>query len=66
MPELGIVPGKGVQSALVEVKLTYESSAFWMKLFKRADPMENTRPAQSIISYSPVPRSLTSTLSMRV
>jgi hypothetical protein len=45
MPELGIVPGKGVQSALVEVKLTWESSAFWMKLFERADPMENTRPA---------------------
>ena len=54
MPELGIVP-EG-QSALVGGKLMYDSSAFWMKLFERAVPMENTRPAQSIVSYSPVPR----------
>jgi len=33
------------------------SPYFWMKLFERAaDPTENTRPAQSIVSYSPVPR----------
>jgi hypothetical protein len=38
MPELGIVPGTGVQSALVRVKLTYDSSAFWMKPFECADP----------------------------
>jgi hypothetical protein len=44
------------QSALVGVKLMYDSSAFWMKLFERADPTENTRPAQSIVSYSLVPR----------
>ena len=42
------------QSALVGGKLMYDSSAFWMKLFERADPTENTRPAQSIVSYSPV------------
>src|SRR5882757_11195222 len=44
------------QSALVGSKLMSDSSAFWMKLFERADPTENTRPAQSILSYSPVPR----------
>lgn len=56
MLELGIVPGAAFKSALVGVKLMYDSSAFWMKLFERADPTENTRPAQSIVSYSPVPR----------
>ena len=44
------------QSALVGVKLMYGFSAFWMKLFERADPTENTRLSQSIVSYSPVPR----------
>jgi len=34
----------------------YDRSAFWMKLFERADPTENTRPAQSIVSYWSVPR----------
>jgi hypothetical protein len=65
MLELGIVPGAAFKSALVGVKLMYDSSACWLKLFACADPTENTRPAQSIISYSPLPRSLTSTLSMR-
>ena len=71
MLELGIVPGAAFKSALVGVKLMYDSSAFWMKLFERADPTENTRPAINRLlfagpaSCSPVPRSLTSTLSMR-
>ena len=57
MPELGIVSGTG-KSALVGVKLMYAASAFRRKVFVRADPTENTRPAQSIVSHSPVPRSL--------
>jgi len=45
------------QPALVGVKLMHGPSDFWMKLFERAaDPTENTRPAQSIVSCSPVPR----------
>jgi hypothetical protein len=43
------------QSAPVGVMLMYGSSTL-KKLFERADPTENTRPAQSIVSYSPVPR----------
>jgi hypothetical protein len=44
------------QPGLVGGKLMYGPSAFWMKLFERADPAGNTGPAQSIVSYSPVPR----------
>ena len=47
-------PARAVRTC--RVKLMYDSSAFRMKLFERADPTENTRPAQSIVSYSPVPR----------
>jgi hypothetical protein len=54
------------------VKLTYDSSAFWMKLFERADPNEKheARAINRLLfagpaSCSPVPRFLTSTLSMR-
>jgi hypothetical protein len=67
MPELGIVPGTGIG-----VKLMYDTSAFWMKLFERADPTEEHEPRAinpllfaGPASYSRVPRSLTSTLSMR-
>jgi hypothetical protein len=65
MLELGIVPGAAFKSALVRVKLMFDSSACWRKLFACADPTENTRRAQSITSYSPLSRSLTSALSMR-
>ena len=56
MLELGIVPGAAFKSALVGVKLMYDLSACWRKLLARADPTENKRRAQSIISYSPLPR----------
>ena len=52
---IGIVPGVG-SLHLSGGKLMYGPSAFWMKLFERADPAGNTRPAQSIVSCSPVPR----------
>ena len=42
MLELGIVPAQAFKSALVGIKLMDDSSAFWMKLFERADPAENT------------------------
>jgi hypothetical protein len=48
MIELGIVPGAAFKSGLVGVKLMYDSSACWRKLFACADPTENTRRAQSI------------------
>jgi hypothetical protein len=47
------------KSVLVRVKLMYDFSACWRKLLARVDPTENTRRAQSIISYSPLPRSST-------
>jgi hypothetical protein len=44
------------KSALVGVKLMHDLSACWRMLLARADPTENKRRAQSIISYSPLPR----------
>ena len=35
MLELGTVPGAALKSTLVEVKLMYDSSAYWRKLFAR-------------------------------
>jgi hypothetical protein len=56
MLELGIVPGAAFKFALVGGTLS--TTPLPAGRIARGDPTENTRPAQTIISYSPLPRSL--------
>jgi hypothetical protein len=65
MLELGIVAGAAFKSALVGGTLSTTLLPAERKLFALGDPTENTRSAQTIISYSPLPRSLISILSKR-
>jgi hypothetical protein len=59
MLELDIAAAQRSSSHLSE----YDASASWRRLFVLADPTE-TR-GRTIISYSPLPGSVISTLSMR-
>jgi hypothetical protein len=62
MLELDIAAAQRSSSHLSGV-VEYDASAAWRRLFVLADPTE-TR-GRTIISYSPLPGSVISTLSMR-
>jgi hypothetical protein len=55
MLELGIVPGAAFKSALVGVKLIYDSSACWRKLFVRAlsNGKHEGRPINHLLFAAP-------------
>jgi hypothetical protein len=55
---IGYRPRRSVQVRTCRGTLSTTPLPAGRKLFARGDPTENTRPAETIISYSPLPRSL--------